>query len=290
MTEIIHSLSEIAHRYDAVFCDLWGCLHDGRAAYPAAVRALRAFREDGGVVVLLTNSPRPRRGVASQIAEMGVPDDCWDVIATSGDSTRDAMFRGVVGHRVYYIGDTEDHGFFEPLRIVRDPVEITRVPLSEAEGIVCTGPRDPLEDPDVYRPEFLLAKTRGLKMLCANPDLVVDRGDVREWCGGSLALLYEQMGGETLYFGKPHPPIYDLARRRLSKIRTVEDQRILCIGDGIHTDILGGMGEGLDTLFVSGGLSASGFGDDPETPETESLHRFLQAEKLSPTAVIGRLR
>jgi HAD superfamily hydrolase (TIGR01459 family) len=129
-----------------------------------------------------------------------------------------------------------------------------------------------------------------LKILCANPDIVVDRGETREWCAGALAALYEEMGGEVLYFGKPHPPIYDLARRRLAAIRAVDDARILCIGDGILTDIRGGMAEGLDTLFVSGGLAAAEFGPDPEAPDPAKLEAFLNAEQMSVTAAIGRLR
>ncbi len=290
MTEIIQSLADISDRYDAVFCDLWGCLHNGETPYPAAVEALRSFRQRGGVVVLLTNSPRPRAGVETQLNRMGVPADCWDTIATSGDSARAAMFEGVVGRRVYFIGTPEEECFFAPIAIVEEPVEIERVPLAQAEGIVCTGPRDPHEDPAVYRPEFLLAKQNGLKLLCANPDIVVDRGEVREWCAGALAALYTEMGGESLYFGKPHPPIYDLARRRLAKIRPVEDARILCIGDGIHTDVQGGISEGLDTLFVTGGLSASEFGTDPDFPDPARVARFLEGKQLSATAAIGRLR
>jgi HAD superfamily hydrolase (TIGR01459 family) len=290
MTEIIRSLAEIAHRYDAVFCDLWGCLHNGHVPFPAAVEALRGFRAGGGLVVLLTNSPRPRAAVERQITAMGVPADCWDVIASSGDSARAAMFRGVVGEKVYFIGEERELSFFEPLRILEKPVSITRVPLDEAEGIVCTGPRDPRENPAVYRAEFLAARQRHLKLLCANPDLVVDRGEVREWCAGALGRLYEEMGGESLYFGKPYPPIYDLARRRLAALRPVEDARILCIGDGIHTDIQGGLAEGLDTLFVTGGLAAAEFGPDAESPDPAKLRDFLAREQLSATAAIGRLR
>lgn len=290
MTEIVQSLRDISDRYDAVFCDLWGCLHNGHRAYPAAVEALRAFRAGGGVVVLLTNSPRPRAGVEAQIARMGVPRDCWDTIATSGDSARLAMFEGAVGRRVWFLGQPHDLGFFDPLHIAENPVAIERVPLREAEGIVCCGPEDPHADPAVYRPQFLMARQNDLPMLCANPDIVVDRGEVREWCAGALAALYEEMGGRTLYFGKPHPPVYDLARRRLAAIRPVEDSRILCIGDGIRTDILGGIGEGLDTLFVTGGLAAAELGQDVENPDPALLKAWLEREQITPTAAIGRLR
>ena len=258
MAQIITALSEIADRYDALFVDLWGCVHNGVAALPEAVAALQAYRATGGKVVLVTNSPRPRAGVQKQLVQFGVPDDAWDTIATSGDSARAAMFRGVVGTKVYFIGYPGEQKFFEPIGVIKDPVEITMVPLDEAEGIVCTGPRDPMADPDVMRPEFLAAKTRGLKLLCANPDIVVDRGEVREWCAGALAKLYTEMGGESLYFGKPHPPIYDLARRRLTELGAdVPDASILAIGDGVLTDIAGAMGEDIDSLFITGGLAAA---------------------------------
>lgn len=293
MARIVQSLSEIGAQYDALFCDLWGCVHDGLQPFPAAVAALQAYRAQGGKVVLVTNSPRPRAGVAVQLDQIGVPRDAWDTIATSGDSARSAMFRGVVGHKVYFIGNPEtDSGFFDPLKILDNPEEIEIVPLTEAEGIVCTGPRDPLADPSVNRPDFLYAKTKGLKLLCANPDIVVDRGDSREWCAGALAQLYTEMGGESLYFGKPHPPIYDLARRRLTALdgRVIDDGRILAVGDGIGTDIRGGLGEGIDTLFITGGLEAKRFGPDVNNPDPAMLRDWLEGGEMTPTYNIGRLR
>ena len=290
MTEIVHSLAQIAHRYDALFCDLWGCVHDGVRAFPEAVAALRAFRAGGGIVVLVTNAPRPWRALLGQFDRVGLPPDAWDAVATSGDSARAAMFRGAVGRRVFHIGPDIDLPFFDPIAVVENPVAVERVALTEAEGIVCTGPTDPQADPSVWRPQFLLARTRGLKLLCANPDIVVDRGGVREWCAGALAALYTEMGGESLYFGKPHPPIYDLARRRLARLRAVDDSRILCIGDGIDTDIRGGMAEGLDTLFVTGGLSAAEFGPGGDSPDPARLRDFLERHRLSATAAIARLR
>ncbi|MEM9757398.1 MAG: TIGR01459 family HAD-type hydrolase, partial [Pseudomonadota bacterium] len=249
MTRIISHLAELSSPYDALFCDLWGCLHDGVRAFPPAIAALQAFRAKGGAVLLLTNAPRPRADVAAQIRGLGVPDDAWDAIATSGDSARAAMFEGAVGTRVWHIGEDRDLSFFEPLNIIETPVAVERVPLDAAEGIVCTGPFDAAAAPQTLRPQLLLAKTRGLKLLCANPDIVVDRGETREWCAGAIAALYAEMGGESLYFGKPHPPIYDLARRRLAQIgRETSDPRILAVGDGIATDVAGGLGEGIDTL------------------------------------------
>ncbi|GAB4283951.1 MAG: TIGR01459 family HAD-type hydrolase [Roseovarius sp.] len=290
MTRIISALAEIADRYDVLLVDLWGCLHDGIAAYPAAVTALQRYRREGGTVVLLTNSPRARERVERQLARLGVPRACWDAIASSGDSARAAMFRGVVGQRVYFIGQDQDLPFFDPIRIVENPVPIMRVPLAEAEGIVCTGPFDPRADPSVLRPELLYARQKGLRLLCANPDIVVDRGTAREWCAGAVARLYAEMGGESLYFGKPHPPIYDLAYRRLAALgRDVPRARMLAIGDGAQTDIRGAMGEDIDSLFITGGLAAEAT-RTREQPDADALAAFLAAENVAPTYAMGRLR
>lgn len=290
MTQIITALSEISDRYDALFVDLWGCVHNGVAALPEAVAALQAYKSGGGKVVLVTNSPRPRDSVARQIRGMGVPDNCWDTIATSGDSARAAMFRGVVGQKVYFIGEDHDQAFFTPMEIIKDAVDIQQVPLAEAEGIVCAGPFDPLADPSVYRADFLYAKAKGLKLLCANPDIVVDRGRSREWCAGALAALYTEMGGESLYFGKPFPPIYDLARRRLAALGAdVQSAGLLAIGDGIQTDIKGAMGEDIDSLFISGGLAAEQTKTSHQ-PDPDALNAYLEKERMSPDYTIGHLR
>ena len=291
MTRIIPALSEISAQYDALFVDLWGFVHDGVTAYPEAIAALQAYRKSGGIVILVTNSPKPREGVAAQLGQFGVPADAYDSIASSGDSARSAMFRGMVGEKVYFMGEwTRDSGFFDPIEIINDPAHITRVPLQEAEGIVCCGPFDPMADPAVNRADFLYAKQKGMKLLCANPDIVVDRGEVREWCAGALAALYTEMGGESLYFGKPHPPIYDLARRRLNALANkVDSSRILAIGDGIHTDIQGAQGEDIDSLFITGGLAASET-KTKDQPDADALEAFVTKQMITPTFAIGRLR
>ncbi|WP_299352317.1 TIGR01459 family HAD-type hydrolase [uncultured Shimia sp.] len=291
MTQIVTHLHEISDGYQALFVDLWGCVHNGVQAFPDAVTALQAYRKRGGIVVLVTNSPKPRAGVAVQLETFGVPKDAYDTIATSGDSARAAMFTGAVGEKVYFMGEwRRDEDFFKPLEVIANPVEITRVPLQEAEGIICCGPFDPMADPSVNRSDFLYAKTKGMKLLCANPDIVVDRGETREWCAGALAKLYTEMGGESLYFGKPHPPIYDLARRRLMALgMDIPDSAILAIGDGVLTDIAGAVGEDIDSLFISGGLAASetktGYSPDPD-----ALSNYLSKENSSPTFTIGQLR
>ena len=296
MTEIIRSLADLTGRYDAVFCDLWGCLHNGKAAFPAAVAALQGFRATGGKVVLLTNAPRPKSSVIKQLDALGVPRDVWDIVVTSGDAAQMAMLTGAVGRKVHHIGAPKDEVFFTDFAediaaFATTQPPITRVPLNEAEGIVCTGLFDDMtETPDDYRAALLMGKTLGLPMLCANPDIIVDLGDKRLYCAGALAQAYEAMGGATLYFGKPHPPIYDIARRRLADAGASADPQILCIGDGISTDIQGGISEGLDTLFITGGLEAAQFGADVETPDAGKLAAWLTSRQLSATFAMGRLR
>ncbi len=288
MTNLIPSLASVSGRYDALFCDLWGCLHNGQTPFPAAVSALRAFRAKGGSVTLLTNSPRPRSSVQDQIAAIGVPDDAWDDIVSSGDASQYALLSGAVGMRVHHIGAPKDEVFFTDLPAdAHDPLQITRVPLSDATGVVVTGLRDDTtETPDDYRATLLMMKAQGLPMLCANPDLIVDLGDKRLYCAGALAQAYEQMGGTALYYGKPHPPIYDLARRCLSERMGKDDPAILAIGDGINTDVQGGIGEGIDTLFVTGGIAAQAFGPNPAQPDPSLLTAWLAEQRLSPTYAI----
>ena len=296
MTDIIASLADLGSRYDAVFCDLWGCLHNGKTPFPAAVAALQAFRARGGKVLLLTNAPRPKSSIVKQLDGMGVPRDAWDEVVTSGDATQSAMLNGAVGRRLYFIGAPKDEAFFTTFAddlkaVAASQPTVTRVPLADAEGIICTGLVDDLtETPADYRAVLLQCKINDLPMLCANPDVIVDFGDTRLYCAGALAEAYEAIGGTVFYFGKPHPPIYDLARRRLAALTGGKDMAILAIGDGITTDIQGGIAEDIDTLFVTGGIAATEFGPDPANPDKTLLDQWLAPKSLSPTLAIGHLR
>lgn len=292
MTEIIRSLEEVGPGYRTLFCDLWGCLHDGVKAFPAAVAALEKFRDGGGTVALVTNSPRPAGHVATQLEALGAPRSCYDVIVSSGDAAQEALQAGVVGRRVYHIGPERDLGFFRDAE--GQPFDVELVPLEEAEGIVCTGLFDDrTETPDDYRATILYGKTKGIKMLCANPDVIVDVGDRRIYCAGAIAKAYVEAGGRAFYFGKPHPPIYTLARRKVTALtgETPRDDEILCVGDGIATDILGAMGEGLDALFIAGGLAAEETGvRGDEGPDPAQLAAWLTVEQLEPRFTMGFLR
>jgi HAD superfamily hydrolase (TIGR01459 family) len=289
MSKIIQSLSQIGADYDVLFCDLWGCLHNGKQPYPAAVAALQAFRAGGGKVVLMTNAPRPNQFVIAQLDRMGVPRDAWDIVVSSGDAAQEAMFAGAVGRKVWHIGTEKDDGFFDDIPgEFADAPPIHRVSLEEAEGIVATGPFDELtETPGDYHDRLMAARDRGLPMLCANPDVIVDMGETRIYCAGALAEYYEGLGGRSLYFGKPHPPIYDRARRLLD---LGPDARILAIGDGVFTDVKGALDQGIDALFVTGGLAADALGPDVENPDLALLLDWLGGHALAPQYSIGRLR
>ncbi|MEM7269214.1 MAG: TIGR01459 family HAD-type hydrolase [Pseudomonadota bacterium] len=287
MTQIVNSLSEIADRYDAVLCDVWGCFHNGVRPYAAAAAALQAFRQGGGVSVLLTNAPRPEAAVLRQLQAMNAPEDAWDAIASSGGAARDAVRRGEWGQKVLHIGSpTRDMAFFEG-------AGVERVAMEDAESIVCTGLRDDRsETPADYGDELSEGVLRRLPFLCANPDLVVDVDDLRLYCAGALAQVYAEKGGAVTEYGKPHPQIYDYARRVVAEAagRVIDDDRILCIGDGIRTDVRGAIGEGLDCLFVTGGLAAEECGPDVENPDPELTEAYLARHQLSPVWSIGRLR
>jgi ribonucleotide monophosphatase NagD (HAD superfamily) len=277
VTELIDSLADVRDRYDALFCDLWGCVHDGVRAFPEAVAALRAFKAGAGRSSWSPTRPAPGPAWRKQLLRLGVPEDCWDAIATSGDAARLAMFEGVVGTKVWHVGEPHDAPFFEPPAILENPARSRRSRSRRPRASSAPALRSPCR-PIGHAAAVPAGQDEGPALLCANPDIVVDRGESREWCAGALAQLYTEMGGESLYFGKPHPPIYDLARRRLDQIgRSVPEDRILAVGDGIFTDIQGGMGENIDTLFITGGLAREETGTDPSgsagCPETGEVPR-----------------
>ena len=286
MTDIIHALSDISDGYDAVLCDLWGVYHNGVRPHDAAVAALRAYRARGGIVALLTNAPRPDFSVARQLAAMGAPDDTHDLIVTSGDATIAALRDGDYGRTAYHIGPQRDYDLF-------DGLPIARAPLAEADFILCSGLFDDAsESPDDYEDTYRTAKERGLAMVCANPDIVVDRGERRIWCGGALADAYEQRGGTAHYFGKPHRPIYDLARARIAAVtgREIAPARILAIGDGPATDVKGAADNGLDCLFIAAGLAADTLLDAQGSVIPDRLSAYLTTQDIAPQKTLAFLR
>lgn len=246
---ILTSCAELLAAYDALIVDVWGVVHDGRRAYAAAGDALVRFRAAGGAVVLLSNSPMPSSAVIHVLDEKGVRRDVADAIVTSGDVTlahvRDAGYR-----RVHHIGPPRDLVLFQGL-------DVERVGLDDAQAILCTGLIDDVnETGETYRPLLERALGRGLPFVCANPDLIVDVGGVLLPCAGTLAALYETMGGAVYWAGKPYPAAYTAALARLESLtgRRPAPARLLAIGDALRTDIAGAARAGLDALFIAQGI------------------------------------
>lgn len=247
--QILSGLHEIAGDYDALICDVWGVLHDGSRARPLACDALAQFRATRPVV-LLSNAPRPVSVLEEQFKRFGVPLDCYDAIITSGIAAREDLARRVKdGHlAILHIGPERDRGVFEGLPI--DCVDAAR-----AAVVLCTGPyNDDTETPEDYRGMLTDLRQRGLTLLCANPDIVVQRGGKLIYCAGAIARLYEEMGGMVVYYGKPHAAIYEptLAAARTAAARPI--RRPLAVGDGLVTDIAGANGVGIDALFIADGI------------------------------------
>ncbi|CAN7535497.1 TIGR01459 family HAD-type hydrolase [Phenylobacterium sp. LjRoot225] len=245
-------LSEIADRYDVLLCDVWGVVHNGRESFPDACEALVRFKAERGPVILLTNAPRPNAPIVEQLDSLGVPREAWSRVVTSGDATRELLNERAPGP-AYKLGPERDWPLYEGL-------PLQEAGLDEAAFIACTGPFDDVKDePEDYREAFLGAVARGLEFICANPDIVVMRGDTLIYCAGALAQLYESLGGKVLMAGKPYPAIYDLAlAEAASRLpATLDRTRVLCVGDGLPTDIRGANAQNLDALFIARGIHAA---------------------------------
>lgn len=281
MAERISSLNDIATRYDVLLCDVWGVLHNGIDAFSHASDALTAARAAGLTVVLITNSPRPSPGVITQLAEIGVADSAYDAIVTSGDVTRKLISEG--SKKVFLLGPGRD-------MTLTDGLGVTLVGEDEAEIIVCTGFfDDETETPADYRDMLENFQKRGVPMICANPDLVVERGHRIIPCAGAMAAYYVELGGESRVAGKPHQPIYQAALTAARELRgDFPVTRVLAIGDGMPTDVRGALDQGLDLLYISGGIHAAEYVVDGVTDEGK-LDAYLTSEKAAPAWWMPRL-
>lgn len=282
---LIPGFSAIADRYDALLCDVWGVLHNGREAYPGVAEALEKFRAKGGHVLLLSNAPRPSTELPAMLQRMGIPSTVYDSILTSGDATREFLTSHVFGRACYHIGPERDLPLFEG-------TNVSLVDEDHAGFILVTGPfNDEVEGPEDYREQFTRLVARGLPLVCANPDIVVERGPRHIYCAGALARLYEELGGSATYFGKPHGPVYGIARHRLMEIsgRPIPDTHILAVGDGLPTDMKGAKGQGIDGLFITGGIAAAACGPDPEHPQAELVAKVCAGADIQPVAAMPRL-
>ncbi|PPD06824.1 MAG: TIGR01459 family HAD-type hydrolase [Methylocystis sp.] len=251
----IAGLRDIADGYDAILCDGWGVLIDGRRHFPEAAEALRRFRAQGGIVVLITNASRPDEEVRRQLLGLGVPQDCFDDLLSAGElALREIVARD--GQAVYHLGPSRDDGLFRAAAR-RLGAPIMRVGPQAADYIVCTGLFDDRnETPSDYDEQLAELKARDLTMLCANPDIVVAIGNDLVYCAGAIAERYAAIGGRVLTLGKPHAPIYAAALERLKNLRggEVDKARTLAIGDGAFTDLAGAGRAGLDCLFIIHGV------------------------------------
>lgn len=283
MIPILNGLSEIAADHDALLCDIWGVLHNGREAFLPAADALRRFRAERGPVILLTNAPRPVVDVESMLQRVGVPLDCYDAILSSGALAHDGVGDRVSAAgrtlKLYHLGPDRDGG-------VLGGLDIERVDVGAAEIVLCTGLYDDdTETADSYVGLFQDMRARNLTMLCANPDIVVQRGDKLIWCAGALAEAYEKIGGRVIYYGKPHRPIYEASLKLAAKISGKGIRRPLAIGDGADTDIKGANRMGIDALFVAQGVHAAHLGE----LTAEGLAQLFLVPEAHPKAAIAAL-
>lgn len=282
---LVPGLSALASRYDLILCDVWGVIHNGVAAFMPAVEALARFRQQGGVVILVSNAPRPGAVIVEQLDRLAVLREAYDTIVTSGDITRD-MMAGRPAGVVHHLGPPRDLPVFDgmPLRLGT---------IEEADYVVCTGldddERDTIAD---YRGRLERIRSRDLWMICANPDLVVERGHRLIPCAGAIAAAYEDLGGEVFWAGKPHRPIYEAALRRAAELRegrAVPAERVLAVGDAIRTDIAGAEAFGIDSLFIASGIHGRELelGSTPLTSPRVSA--WAAGQTVRPRAVAERL-
>ena len=268
------ALSAVAADYDVLLCDVWGVIHNGRESWPEACEALTRFNAQGGHVVLISNSPRPASDVIAQLDALGVPRDSWRAFVTSGDATRVELSKRAPGP-AWIIGPERDDTLYEGLGLDRAQGAIDAAFLS-VTGMI----DDETETPEDYRTSLSEAAARDLELICANPDRIVQRGDNIIYCGGALADLYESLGGRVTMAGKPYGPIYALALAEAEQLlgRPVDRSRVLCIGDGVVTDVLGANRQALDCMFIAQGIhGAAAQGPDGSLDPTRAA-ALLTAE------------
>ncbi len=274
----------LARGYDVALCDVWGVVHNGAAATSEACDALGRFRKQGGTVVLITNAPRPGEIVArTTLDRLGVPRAAYDGIVSSGDVTR-ALIAARAGAPVFHIGPERDLGLF-------DGLDAPLAPLEDADYTVCSGLiDDTVETPQDYQDLIARMRARSLAMICANPDVVVERGDQLVYCAGAIADLYAAAGGDVVFAGKPYRPIYEqaLALAEATRGKRAEHHRVLAIGDSVRTDVKGAAAFGIDCLFVIAGIHAEELGGRSD-PDAAALAGIFVAAGVTPKAVMRHL-
>lgn len=288
---IVGGLSELAGGYDVILCDVWGVLHNGLSCHAEAATALTRFRDGGGTVVLITNAPRPNPPVLAQMTTIGVPQAAYDAVVTSGDVTLASIMRRG-GAPLYHIGPPRDLALFAAITdLGGSPPPLTDLP--SADYVVATGLfEEETDTPEMYDPILQVMHGRGMAMICANPDLVVHVGDSLRYCAGAVADRFARRGGEVIYAGKPHAPIYEAALGLAGSTRgeAVDRSRVLAIGDALRTDVAGAVLQGLDVLFVTAGIhrdESHRTGDGRLDPD--AYQRLIEAAEHRPLAAIETL-
>lgn len=281
MAKRIAGLNEVIEGYDVVLSDVWGVVHNGVEVFQQSCAALKGAREAGATVVLITNSPRPAPGVIEQMKALGVPDGTYDRIVTSGDVTRHLIAEGP--RKVFLLGPERDMPLF-------DGLDVDVVSAAEADAIVCTGFfDDEKEVPEDYTDMLTTFAKRDVPFICANPDLIVERGHRMIPCAGAVAAYYEQLGGKSRIAGKPHTPIYVAALQAAREERGDFDRaKVLAIGDGMPTDVRGALAQGLDLLYVAAGIHVAEYTVNGETDEA-ILQAWLKNENAAPKFWMPRL-
>jgi HAD superfamily hydrolase (TIGR01459 family) len=284
VADFIERFEPLARDYDVLLCDVWGVVHNGLEAFPAACEALMRFRAGGGTAILITNAPRAGEAVARILDRLKVSRESYDAITSSGDVTR-AIVKARLTDSVFHLGPQRDLSIFAGL-------DVRFAPAETADYIVCSGLfDDTIETPDSYRDLLALLRARSLTMVCANPDIVVERGDALVYCAGALADAYAARGGEVLYCGKPHAPIYDQALATAAALRNgraISRQRVLAIGDSVRTDLKGAAALGLDCMFITSGIHAEEYGSR-EAPDLAALNAMFAAAGVRPRGVMREL-
>ena len=250
----VEQLRGLVDGVEVILSDIWGVVHNGLESFPEACEALQTYRQRGGTVILITNAPRPADSVQRQLRKLGVADETYDAIVSSGDLTRNFV-ADHPGKKMFWIGPDRDSSLHRGLDAVTAPLE-------QADYIVCTGLfDDEIESAEDYRAMMLQAREHKLPLICANPDIVVERGDRLIYCAGAIAELYRELGGEVIFYGKPHRPIYEramaLAAERRGQPTSLD--RVLAIGDSVRTDLTGALGFGIDCLFLTRGIHSEEF-------------------------------
>ncbi len=284
MADFIERFEALARDYDVLLCDVWGVIHNGLAAFPAACEALIRFRAGGGTAILITNAPRSGEAVGRILDRLKVPRQAYDAITSSGEVTR-GIVKARLPQSVFHLGPERDLSIFAGL-------EVRFAPAETADYVVCSGLfDDTVETPDSYRDLLAALHARSLLMVCANPDIVVERGDTLVYCAGALAEAYAARGGKVLYCGKPHAPIYDLALATAaarSDGNIPRPQRVLAIGDSVRTDLKGAAALGLDCMFITSGIHAEEYGSR-EAPDLAALNAMFDAAGVMPRGVMREL-